>query len=126
MAKRKPKIDQAEIVRLFGAKLREARISRGLTQIDLAHKAELTAAHVWRLETGASAPGIDLVERLAKALGVAMASLLPEREEIDSLDVFRIQAKKLFDIVVESEDVALFEILNPFLMYLSELAKRRS
>lgn len=125
MAKRKSKIDQAEIVRLFGAKLREARVARGLTQVELAHKAELTAAHLWRLESGSSAPGIDLVERLAKALGEPLSRLLPDERVVDTEEVFRARAKELFGLVLELGDRETFAVLNPLLACLAESAKKR-
>src|SRR5205823_8138284 len=60
MAKRKPRIQHAEVVGLFAARLREVRRSRGLTQAELAQRATVTASYVWRLESGGAAPGIDL------------------------------------------------------------------
>ena len=47
-----------EIVRLFAARLREVRHSRGMTQADLARRAHVTTSYVGRLESGGAAPGI--------------------------------------------------------------------
>lgn len=49
---RKKRVEQAEVVRLFAARLREVRRSRGMTQAELARKANVTASYVWRLEAG--------------------------------------------------------------------------
>ena len=68
MAKRR-RIRHAEIVELFAARLREVRHSRGMTQAELARQAHVTVSYIGRLESAGAAPGIDLVERLAKALG---------------------------------------------------------
>src|SRR3954453_19742310 len=98
MAK-KPKpvsIEHAPIVRRFGERLRELRTQTGFTQEQLAEKALVTASYVGRLERGGAAPGIDLVERLAKALGVKVADLLPEEENSQTIDVLREQARALF------------------------------
>jgi DNA-binding XRE family transcriptional regulator len=60
MQKRKAAIKQDPIVAQFGARLRELRVSRGMTQAELARKAHVAAAYMWKLEGGAVAPGIDL------------------------------------------------------------------
>ena len=67
MARQKKQIDHDEIVRRFGTRLREVRASRGMTQSDLADRANVSEAYVGRLERGRAAPGIDLVEKLARA-----------------------------------------------------------
>jgi transcriptional regulator with XRE-family HTH domain len=54
--------------------LREAK---GLTQRDLAAKAKVTAAYVAQLEMGARKnPSLEVLQRIAKALGVTVAELL--------------------------------------------------
>src|SRR5262245_53124217 len=79
MAKRrKARIEQDEVVRLFASRLREVRSSRGLTQAELSRRAQVTASYIWRLESGGAAPGIDLVARLARALGTTTHDLMPE------------------------------------------------
>src|SRR5688500_18195555 len=75
--KRKTKIEHEEVVERFARRLRELRAERGLTQAELAEKAEVTATYVSKLESAGAAPGIDLVEKLATALGVGIADLIP-------------------------------------------------
>jgi transcriptional regulator with XRE-family HTH domain len=84
-------------LRLFGERLREVRLSRGMTQAELARQALVSAAYVGRLEGGGAAPGIDLVDRLARALGVQMSDLLPSSGPADTLEVLRAQAQRLFE-----------------------------
>ncbi len=45
----------------------------------MAQVAQITPTYVWRLETGKAAPGIDLIERLAKGLQTTIADLIPEQ-----------------------------------------------
>lgn len=54
----------------FGTQLRRWRKARGLTQLALAQRALTTTRHVSFLETGRSRPRAELVQRLAKALGL--------------------------------------------------------
>src|SRR5689334_15181478 len=95
MAKRKPGIVHAEIVGLFAARLREARSSLGMTQAELARMAQVTVSHIWKLESGGAAPGIDLVDRLARALGTTVTDLLPATPSPETLPVLRGRARQL-------------------------------
>ena len=57
--------------------LRELREARGMTQGELAWKAKVTPGHLADLELGAVAtPRLDVVRRLARALGVPLKDLL--------------------------------------------------
>jgi len=127
MAKKKVKkeIEHAGIVLRFGSRLRELRNSRGMTQAELAHQAHVTASYVWRLESGGAAPGIDLVERLAAALGTTAADLLPVVEPPDSVPVLRDQARKLFESLMAEGDRETLLLLNPLMARLLESPTRR-
>ena len=125
MAKRKPRIEQAEIVGLFASRLREVRRSRGMTQAELAYKAHVTPTYVGRLESGAAAPGIDLVERLAKALGTTVADLIPESAPPETLPLLKDQARKLFEELVRSADRETLLMLVPLLARLVESPTQR-
>src|SRR5947209_7792198 len=116
MAKRrKARIDQDEAVRLFAARLREVRRSRGMTQLELSRRAHVTPSYVWRLESGGAAPGIDLVARLAYALGTTSHDLMPETAPPDTLAVLRDQARGLFDVLLGVADRETLLMLNPLL-----------
>lgn len=125
MPKQKRAIRHAEIVTLFATRLRQLRSSRGMTQADLAHEASITVSYVWKLETGKAAPGIDLVARLAKALGTSVHDLLPSDAPVDPLPLLRDQAKKLFDGLLETADRESLLMLNPLLARLLESPTRR-
>ncbi|MBV8180078.1 MAG: helix-turn-helix domain-containing protein, partial [Mycobacterium sp.] len=56
----------------FGTVLREWRNRRRLSQIDLAIEAGTTQRHVSFLEQGRSAPGRDIVSRLADSLQLSL------------------------------------------------------
>ena len=124
-AKRKARVEQAEIVRGFAAKLREARRARGMTQADLAGRAKVTASYVGRLEAGAVAPGIDLLDRLAGALGVPAGELLPAGETPEPASILRGQAESLFATLMATADRETLLMLNPLLARLLEAPNRR-
>jgi transcriptional regulator with XRE-family HTH domain len=117
MPKGKKQVRQAEIVRLFSVRLRDARVAAGMTQLQLAEAASVTVSYIWKLESGATAPGIDLVDRLATALGTTASDLLATTPP-DQDAVLRDQVTRLFDSVMATADrddlVALAPILARF------------
>lgn len=125
MAKgRKSRIEQDEVVRLFAARLREVRRSRGMTQAELSRQAHVTTSYVWRLESGGAAPGIDLVARLAKALGTTSHDLMPETAPPDTIALLRVQARDLFESLIATADRETLLMLNPLLARLAEASGR--
>ena len=60
----------------IGARVREARIRRGLTMAELARGTGLSPGAISRIEAGERVPGGGTVARLAGALGVDSGQLL--------------------------------------------------
>lgn len=56
--------------------VRQLRASRGLSQETLAVDAGVAAPYLSRIENGTVNPSIDVMDRLARALGVEVDSLL--------------------------------------------------
>lgn len=65
-----------EIREVLAANLRQARAAAGLSQEELAHRADIDRTYVSALERCVYAAGIDVLDRLAKALGTSAAALL--------------------------------------------------
>jgi transcriptional regulator with XRE-family HTH domain len=67
---------------VFGANLRAAREAKGLSQRDLAAKAEFPQAKIPAIEAGRTNLSIDTMQRLADALGLTVAGLtsVPEKK----------------------------------------------
>lgn len=124
MAKRRVPIEHEPIVGVFAARLREVRLSRGLTQADLANRAVVTPTYIAKLEGAKVAPGIDLVARLAKALGTSIADLLPEEGMQDSLPLLKEQVGKLSK-AMDAADRDTLLMLVPLLVRLLESPTRR-
>lgn len=113
MAKKR-RVRQADIVGRFATRLRDARVSRGMTQAQLAEQAHVTVSYIWKLESGGAAPGIDLLDRLAAALGTTASEMLATTPP-DPVEVLRGQAKRLFDAVLAAADRDDLVALNPIL-----------
>jgi len=68
--------------------LREERIRSGLTLEQLAVRAELSIAHLSRLESGARQPSIAALITLSRALGISMGALLGEGKGGSTIAVY--------------------------------------
>jgi len=64
------------ILAAFGRCLRTQRDLKGLTQEQLAEKADLDRTYISDIERGARNPGIKNVVRLARALGIPTPKLV--------------------------------------------------
>ena len=61
----------------LAVKLRRTREAKGVSQYALAKKARVSQGYISALEAGAKrSPGVDVLQRLAKALGVPVTELL--------------------------------------------------
>lgn len=61
----------------IGKNLREVRDAKRLTQADVAQKAGISTNYYARIERGEVAISVEILEQLAKALGVKSAEILP-------------------------------------------------
>ena len=61
---------------MLALNLRRLRQAKSLSQEELAHQAEIDRTYVSALERSVYAAGIDVVDRLARVLGVEAADLL--------------------------------------------------
>jgi len=61
----------------LGRVLKTLREEKGLTQVDLANKAKVERTYIVKLESGDKKnPSLDILKKLAKALGVPVTELL--------------------------------------------------
>lgn len=61
---------------ILGATIRRLRESQGLSQRKLALMAGTNQTHLWQIETGQINVGINLLHRIAEALGVKTRDLI--------------------------------------------------
>lgn len=65
-----------DIREAFARNLKRLRQAQGLSQEELAHRADIDRTYVSALERCVYAAGIDVVDRLAQVLGVEASDLL--------------------------------------------------
>ena len=64
-------------LRRFRTVLRALREQQGLSQLELAERADVSQGYISALEAGEKKnPGLDVLKRLARALGVPVTELL--------------------------------------------------
>lgn len=68
------------VQRRFGARVRELRLERGLTQEALADHCGLFRTYMSRIETGVANPTLAMIEALAVSLDVPIGELFPVQE----------------------------------------------
>jgi len=72
---------------LLGARIKELRKARRLSQDHLSEKIKIDPKHLSRIEVGKSYPSLDAVERIAKALGVEMKDLFEFMHQVGSKEL---------------------------------------
>lgn len=65
-----------EIREILAINLRKLRRAKGFSQEELAHRADIDRTYISSIERSRYAAGIDVVDRLARALGVETVDLL--------------------------------------------------
>lgn len=67
----------------IGKKVRRERLRHGLTQEELAEKAEMSASFIGQVERGVKAVSIDTLERLSRVFGLKSADFLRENNALE-------------------------------------------
>lgn len=99
-------------------KIRFLRKERGMSQEELAEKAEINISYLSRLENGHNEPSVEVFKRLVDAFGVSADYLLNEEEEnyeIQIRDRNLAEKIRLIDALDEKKREALIEIIDALL-----------
>ena len=65
---------------MLGDELRKTRVAAGLTQEELAFKADVSRNYVSLLELGQKSPTVETLDRICRALGIKMSGLIARWE----------------------------------------------
>lgn len=90
----------------FPDRLARLRKERGLTQQQLADRAEVHVVQIRRYEGGVSQPAVDILKRLAIALSVSADALLFDEAERGPDEAFRLQFEALSAMPAEEKELA--------------------
>lgn len=72
--------DHIAYIKALGKRIQELRKERGMTQLDLATRAEMEENALQRLEAGRTNPTIKTLWRVSRALNVDVPELLATRK----------------------------------------------
>lgn len=71
----------------FGWIVKKIRISKGMSQHDLAVILEISRSHIGRLENGEKQPSLNMIFKIAEALGVTASSIIAAMEGQETLAI---------------------------------------
>lgn len=69
---------------MLASKLKELRLSRGLSQESMARLANISLHTYSKIELGKSLPNLSTLYRIADALGIPPADLISGSDDVDS------------------------------------------
>ncbi|WP_423819195.1 helix-turn-helix transcriptional regulator [Salinimicrobium sp. TIG7-5_MAKvit] len=73
--------DKTDILQIFGNSVRQVRLSKGISQEELAHLAGFHRTYIGMIERAERNITLKNIEKLASALEVSLTSLLPHESK---------------------------------------------
>lgn len=96
---------------LLGARIKELRKSRVMSQEQLAEKIGVDPKHLSRIEVGRGYPSLDTLEQIANALNVEM-KLLFEFQHLDVADSVDTSIEILLNSATDNEKRVLLKLFR--------------
>jgi transcriptional regulator with XRE-family HTH domain len=75
-------VPQQGISLIFGPLVKKQRLAKKLTQEALAEMADVHPTYIGLLERGQRTPGIDVAERIARAIGLKLSQIIAKAERM--------------------------------------------
>ena len=98
-------------LKAVGARIRDARKNRGLSQSDLAEKLDISLSHMGNIETGRKNFGVDILMRITGVLQVSADELL--RTNVPEVDVvYAAEIRELMEGCSSSEKDAILKTMH--------------
>ena len=102
----------SEIYEYIGSKIRQVRLNKGMSQAELAEKAELSLPSISNIELGKSKMKLASFIRIADALQVSTEELASDGREVMSADNLSEVLSKLTEAESESIKRVISEIIK--------------
>ena len=96
---------------LLGARIKELRKHRGLTQDQLAERVDLATRYISLIEVGRSSPSLEAIENIARILGVELKTLF-DFKHLDPEALKPKELEKLFETIDEENRQLLYRIAS--------------
>ncbi len=102
----------ANDMKQFGEHLRALRKARNLSQAELGEQASVNDKYLGEVERGEGNPSLDVLLRLARALGVDVTVLIGDEVTRLTLEQLRAEAVRRIDVLPSDELRSLVRILR--------------
>lgn len=87
----------------FGEHLRALRKARNLSQVELGERAVLNDKYLGELERGEGNPSLEVLQKLARALDVDVATVVGDEVAVMDRDAARAEAARHIDRLTDSQ-----------------------
>jgi transcriptional regulator with XRE-family HTH domain len=123
----KKSIKHHDIVQVVAERIRDRRKQLGMSQQDLAHKAQISLTYAGKLERGESSVGIDMLARIASSMGTSVSALVSDGSETKTNpDAAKIQLKKQIEKLVSRNDAVACQSLSVVVSLMDNALARRN
>lgn len=93
---------------IIGKRIKQIRLSKKLTQDELAEKLELTKSYISKLENGVTIPNVSLLYSLADILNVSVHEFFIEQLKSHADDKWQIVNNYFDEKNISPEEVMIF------------------
>lgn len=100
--------------KLLGARIKELRKAKGLSQDRLSEEIDIDSKHLSRIEVGKNYPSLDTLQKLAGALDVEIKDLFEFKHQVKQGDTRRTLAK-LLDKADDNVVRVLLKLIKEFI-----------
>jgi len=109
----------SEISEKFGVRIREIRGLRGLSQEQLALKADINVSFLGQIERGTRKPTIDTIDKLLRALDISFEDFFDFGHDIASNIDFSVIDKIVYELKARTQDEQklIYDIMRRFFVY---------
>lgn len=97
----------------IGARIREARLKKKLTQEQLAEKADVGFYYIGEIERGVKLPSLNVFIKIVEALGVSSDTIL--KDEITASTCFNNEISAKLDKLTPKERAGAVAILDAYI-----------
>ena len=100
-----------------GNRIHDLRIKRGLSQEQLALRAEITPSYLGQIERNIKNPTVKIVEKICDSLGVSLGDFFNNSHNTDGIDPLSLQILAQFSNYEDKEKRMLLTIIKDILNF---------
>ncbi|AUX19152.1 helix-turn-helix transcriptional regulator [Flavobacterium columnare] len=101
----------------IGKKIKSIREAKGMTAKEVISAVDMGASMYSRIENGVNEPSLSTLEKIAKALGVALSDFFTDNDlttDVNSYDGSLMEKVKMIEALSDEEKKTVFSIVDAF------------